>query len=324
MLSYLQLKRFIKIIENNVRRLELNLSGYTVVTECATGIYSCTPIIALLAGAERVVAYGQDSKFGSFFSAKKDLLALAHSSNVTINNLTLTNREGELKSWLRKADIITNSGHLRPLDKQKLSNLKRNAVVSLMYEHWELRETDIDLSYCKEKSIKVAGTNERHRDLCIFDYLGPLLVKTLLNANLEVVNNKFLLICDNDFKDYIAKTLLSFGAEVYYYPDFALTDLDGIIFAHTPYSCGGHLTINYNLLPKDVFICVQVWGDVNRRFFNSTWLPETEPTKGHMGIYLSDLGFETVVRLQTGGLKVGELLLTDKTDSDGKELAQII
>ncbi len=38
-------------------------------------------------------------------------------------------------------------------------------------------------------------------------------------------------------------------------------------------------------------------------------MPEKEPTPGHMGLMLSSLGVEPVVKLQAGGLKVAEVLM---------------
>ena len=325
MLTHFQLKRLVTGIKKIVNRTKLNLSGLTIITECATGIYTCTPIIALLAGARQVICFGKDSRYGTFSSAKEDVIKLAQIMSLQQRSLIITEREEVLTDYLRKADIVTNSGHVRPLDKKKLMNLKQNTVIPLMYESWEFRKTDIDLAYCKEKSIAVAGTNERHPDINVFNYLGPLIAKVLLNSSMEIIENKYLIVCDNDFTEYIAKSLLSLGAEVYYYPDRHFTELDGIIFAHTPSKCGGNLEIDYSIFPKNVSICIHAWGDVNRSLFdNVAWFPEPEQQEGYMGGSLSDIGVETVVRLQTGGLKVAELLLKNETDYDNVELVQLL
>jgi len=325
MLTHFQLKRLVPGIEKIVNKTKLNLSGLTIITECATGIYACTPIIALLAGAKQVVCFGNDSHYGAFSSAKEDVIKLAQAMSFQQRNLIITDREEVLTDYLRKADIVTNSGHMRPLDKKKLMNLKQNTVIPLMYESWEFRKTDIDLAYCKEKSILVAGTNERHPDINVFNYIGLLIAKVLLNSSMEIIENKYLIVCDNDFAECIEKSLLSLGAEVYYYPDRHFTELDGIIFAHTPSKCGGNLEIDYGILPKDVSICIHVWGDVNRSLLdNVVWYPEPEQQEGYMGISLSDIGIEAIVRLQTGGLKVAELLLKNETDYDNVELAQLL
>ena len=38
-------------------------------------------------------------------------------------------------------------------------------VISLMYEAWEFRDTDVDLNYCKKNRIKIAGVWENHPDV---------------------------------------------------------------------------------------------------------------------------------------------------------------
>ena len=50
---------------------------------------------------------------------------------------------------LRQADIVTNSGHLRPLDAPTIRAMKPTAVIPLMYEAWELRPGDVDLDECR-------------------------------------------------------------------------------------------------------------------------------------------------------------------------------
>ena len=61
-----------------------------------------------------------------------------------------------------QADIITNSGHVRPIDAEMIGWMKPTAVIPLMYEAWEFRDADLDLAACQRRGIVVAGTNERH------------------------------------------------------------------------------------------------------------------------------------------------------------------
>ena len=48
---------------------------------------------------------------------------------------------------LEDADIVTNSGHLRPLDEEAVGRMKPGAAIPLMYEAWELRPDDVDSSH---------------------------------------------------------------------------------------------------------------------------------------------------------------------------------
>jgi hypothetical protein len=67
----------------------------------------------------------------------------------------------------------------------------------------------------------------------------------------------------------------------------------------------------------------QFWGDVDRSALEkaglSSW-PVSSPAPGHMGILPSDVGPEPVVRLQSGGLKVGEVLLRSANEAMGSEM----
>jgi hypothetical protein len=58
-------------------------------------------------------------------------------------------------------------------------------------------------------------------------------------------------------------------------------------------------------------VVVQFWGDVDREAMQEQGIrcwPKEAPVSGHMGILPSDLGPDPIVRLQAGGLKVGEIL----------------
>ena len=150
-------------------------------------------LLEMIQGKDKSVRYLNTK----WYKTSPDVIKLAQAMSFQQRNLIITDREEVLTDYLRKADIVTNSGHMRPLDKKKLMNLKQNTVIPLMYESWEFRKTDIDLAYCKEKSILVAGTNERHPDINIFNYLGPLIAKVLLNSSMEIIENKYLIVCDN-------------------------------------------------------------------------------------------------------------------------------
>jgi len=303
------LSRLTSSIRHAVRRMNLDLRDLMVVTECATGAYSCTPAIAGLAGAARVFAFGEDSSYGTFEDACNDVYSLWKALGLSQNILLATESLDVLDDNLGKADIVTNSGHLRPLNSERIKRMKKGCVIPLMYESWEFRHTDLCLQTCQERGIPVAGTNERHSDIGVFDYLGPIAAKSLFNAGLEIHGNNIILICDNDFAPYLEKTLKNLGANVLKNTYSDNVEIDAIVFAHTPDKSGGKLNIQSFNLPKKVPLCCQLWGDVDRSYFETKWIPKKEPDAGYMGIKLSTLGVEAVVRLQAGGLKVGQLLV---------------
>lgn len=118
-------------IEAAVDRLKINLQGMTLVTEYANGIYACTPVIALLAGAEKVVAFGRDSRFGSFEEAEATVSQLTTALSLDNKPLKTTNDLADLEESFQDASIVTNSGHLGPFDLNKISKMKPGCVVPL-------------------------------------------------------------------------------------------------------------------------------------------------------------------------------------------------
>ena len=54
---------------------------------------------------------------------------------------------------------------------------------------------------------------------------------------------------------------------------------------------------------------IQFWGDIDREASKAHGLniwPSESPPLGHMGVLLSEIGPEPIVRLQTGGLRAAE------------------
>jgi hypothetical protein len=238
-----------------------------------------------------------------------------------------------------EADIITNSGHLRPLDKEKLQYTKEGVVIPLMYEAWEFRNNDLDIKYAKARKIKIGATNERHPDIDVFSYLGDMALKMIFDAGLCPYKNKFILICNNDFGPFIANTLSKVcdslavcdmdenkvkysSLEIDWignFPEFSVPEkyknCEAVIFTAHPFDktwIGQENTpISINKLKAEIespFI-LRYAGDVDESCSNEIQFYPEHVHSGHMGILPSDIGFDPIIRLQSGGLKVGELLL---------------
>ncbi|MCA9401903.1 MAG: hypothetical protein KC713_09760, partial [Candidatus Omnitrophica bacterium] len=303
-------------ILTNVKRLDLDLTNRSIVTECATGHYVCTPLIALLSNAQSVTAFGQNTQYGTFEQAKQLLMDTAEFMGLPLERLTVTNERTLLKQRLHRADILTNTGHLRPIDKEMIACLPEKAVIPLMYESWEYREGDLDLREAQKKGIRVIGTNECLPEVNIFDFLGELVIKSLLNVGIDILGHTIILVCDNPFKTFIKRVLMNHGCRVLFSEDeIGSAKVNGIIFAHTPIVCGGKGQICFKNLPEKVEYCCQLWGDVRREKFDTLWIPQIEPRPGHMGLLLSELGPEPIVRLQTASLKAAQEFLNGHVDS---------
>jgi len=183
--------RIKKIINNSLNKFDLDFSGLTIFTEAATGNYIFTPIIAALAGAEKVYAITKDSKHGKKETVKEKTLEVAKAFDVEDKIKIVYEKKPE---YVQKCDIITNSGFVRPIDKKMIDSMKSTAVIPLMFETWEFREEDLDLEYCRRTEIPLLGTNEDHDKLKLFYSAGFLVSKLLFECGLEVYKNKFLII----------------------------------------------------------------------------------------------------------------------------------
>jgi hypothetical protein len=159
-----------------IERLDLDLTGLTVLTEAASGPYLFTPLTAALAGAEQVLALTTDSEYG----AKEDV------AETTAREAARWNVDDRLEvgfvkgaEWLQAADIVTNSGFVRPIDANAVAQLKQTAVIPLMWETWEFRADDLDLGACRKRGIPVLGTCETRPPCDMRPYSGAVALKLL-------------------------------------------------------------------------------------------------------------------------------------------------
>lgn len=307
-------RRLVNLMQQAIERCHLQLDDAIVLTEAATGAYAVTPVIAAMAGSPKVFALARSSRYGSLEEVKAQTQELAAIAGVSDRIHIITEKSPDI---LAQADIITNSSHVRPIDAAMIAGMKSTAVISLMYESWEFRADDIDLEACRQRGIKVAGINERHPAVDVFSFLGLMAIKLLLEAGVAVYKSNILLLCDNHFAPFIERGLVSAGTSVDTLKHISLADkgkaYDAILVAMKPQSESVLSKIDIATISESWpgVIVAQYWGDLERSDFRDRkipmWPPDT-PNKGHMAILPSAIGPEPIVRLQTGGLKVGELL----------------
>jgi hypothetical protein len=338
-------------IEEALKRLELNLKDKVVLTEAATGAYIVTPILAALAGAE-VYAFTKSTAYGSADEVKNKTFELFNQFDSISGKLNIiTELTPEIIS---KADIITNSGHLRPLNMELLQHIKKGSIISLMYEAWELRSKDLDLVYCREKNIKIAAVNERHEAVDVFNYLGDMALKMIFDAGICPYKNNFILYCNNDFGPYIAKVLSkvcknlgvcdtvenrhkydNLGIDwLGNFPELNAGDKyknsEAVIFTAYPFEntwIGPNAPITTTKLKQELDnpYILRFAGHLDEENCSNEidFFPK-HVAAGHMGILPSAIGFEPIICLQSGGLKAGELLLSNETVYKGDKLVDII
>ena len=305
--------RLVGLMKAAIGRLDLELAGRAVLTEAATGAYAVTPVLAALAGAH-VFALANTTRYGSADELEKATLGLAHLAGVGDRIEFIYEKSPAI---LGKIDVVTNSGQVRPIDKTMVSYLKSSCVVPMMYEAWEYRPADIDLDACRSRGIEVAGTNEQHPAVDVFPFLGLLAVRELHDAGIAVHGSHIFSLCDNVFAPFIRSSLQSCGAKVSEAQQLTqqvlAPDCDAIVVALKPGEAPVLTAADADLICKQApgAVVVQYWGDVDRKALAHAripvWPPQ-EPSTGHMAVLLSAIGPEPIVRLQAGGLKVGEVL----------------
>ena len=303
--------RLVRLMAEAVERCELDLHGAVVLTEAASGAYAVTPVLAAMAGAE-VVAVTRSTRYGSAAEIAQKTLDLAKRAELSAGCLRIV--EEKPADVMGRADIVTNSGHVRPIDAAMVDRLKPTAVIPLMYESWEYRAADVDLAACRRRGIAVAGTNERHPAVDVFSFLGVMAVRLLHEAGIAVYRSRLLVLCDNPFRPFIVKGLEGAGASV----DVATTVTGPVRGGYDAVLVANHPTERPIVGPAEAkviaekwpgAVVAQYWGDVDRDALvgaGVNFWPRESPGVGHMGVLPSAVGPEAIVRLQSGGLKVGE------------------
>jgi len=321
----MNLNRIKKLIEQAISTFSLDLSGSIVLTEAASNYYAFTPLIAARAGAEQVLALTRDSNFGTVKDIQNRLMDLADQWQLGTNISVITNRRDDR---IGQADIITNLGFVRPLDANFLNRLKKTAAISLMWETWEFRSNDLDLETCRQLNLALLGTNEHHPQLKIFNYIGYIALKLLMEADIEILFSHFIVLGSGEFAEQVTRTLKAVHAEVSHvnskkkpsenrpkllglieradavivvdhHHDNQLIGPDGLVKAETLSTINNGLTI--------IHICGNVdQADLVRNGI-SFWPSELAPA-GYMSVATDYVGPKPLVDLHTAGLKVGECL----------------
>lgn len=318
-MSVLQ-SRMKKLICESTDLLGLNLDDLVVFTEAATGNFAVTAPIAASAGAEIVYAIARESSYGSKEDAFTATKRVAQSLDINDKILFVDNKEPEL---LADADIVTNTGFVRPIDEQLVTAMDGSGAIPLMYEPWEYRG-DVAIEACWNANIPVVGTDESDPRIRTQEYVGLLPVQLSLKNNIEVMNSKYLILGGGDMAKYSAEKLRTLGASVICVnPEkntniprhLDLSTLDAVVVVDhqteiTLLGSDGFLTINqleHSGAGTQVF---HICGPVDSELLQNsslTIIPECPADQGHMSFTAGDLGPRPVIELHTAGLAVGEV-----------------
>ena len=319
-----------KLMRDIIQKERLCLKGLTVFTEAATGPYKYNAIIAALSGADKVYALANDSKFASKNEVQRITMEEASASQVQNVVEVIFNKD---ISTVGKSDIFTNSGFVRPINTKMVSMMKPTAVVSLMWESWEFRESDIDIEACKRKQILVLGTHESSANNDMYGYSGYLAMKLLFDLGLEGYKTNTLLLGGYySLGEQIYNHFKSLNMEIAWFSKDNLRSrryeeleemyvengslIDVIIVAE--HSFAGILIGKNGLLTPDLIKNVNpgtkigvISGIVEGNElckYDIDYIPKDIRPFGFMSYQAYDLGPRPVLELFAAGLKVGETM----------------
>ena len=321
----MNIKRIEKLINDAIDTYDIDLSGLTVFTEAASGNYVVTPLIAALAGSDRVFAITRDSRYGKAVDVRDFTLGLAQKWGVGDRIEIVSDKT---PSILSQVDIVTNLGFVRPIDKKVIAHLKPTAVLPLMWETWEFREADLDLAECRRVGIMVLGTNEREVGIDLFTYVGYLAVKLAFELEIEIYGSRVVVVGSGLFGENCVKAFDKLEAHIKYVDLSAgasletksakstLRDVDLIVLGEHPNSVcligsEGQMTVDELLALSPHVSIVHIAGNINREEVDNAaipCLPQKSAAPGYMSVATDYLGPKPVVALHTAGLKVGEAM----------------
>ena len=310
-----------RLIEGAIESLSLDLSGLVVLTEAASGNFSLTPMIAALAGADRVIALGRDSRYGTFPEIGRAITDLSSAWNVGDRLILIDDREDPA---IEQADVVTNLGFVRPLSAEFLARLKSTAALSLMWETWEFRAQDLDLGACRRLGLPVLGTNEDHPELRTLSYLGHVAIKLLFERDVEVFRSRLILLGTGKFAEAIRVVLLAAGARSvdWILPSREMSRLDCwhsadaiVIAEHEITDCllgsTGWLDPEWLMAKNSALGVAHICGSVDEASLMRSrlkYVPTPIAKPGFMSVTTDYVGPKPLIDLHAAGLKVGEQL----------------
>ena len=330
-----------RLLRELISQFGLNLNGLNVYTEAASGHYAYGPIIAALAGAKHVTAQVNDSRFGLAGEIIEKTYLLAQEYDVIEKIKCIDRRSYDL---LAKADIVTNSGHVRPIDRNLIDSLQPTAVIPLMWETWEYRELDFDLDRCKERGILALGTNEQVAPCDMRRYIGLTGVKMLLDLDYD--GGAVLVLGNAPLPGAtLVETFRRLEIDVTWVSDESTADLRycklqeffnkfGSRYSHLIVAEHHNSTLllgSDGLLEFDRIKSINPYlqigvmcGNIDANGITASglrFLPKLIAPFGFMSFQPADIGLQPVLTLYTAGLKVGEQMARARLSGKPPSLA---
>ena len=203
--------------------------------------------------------------------------------------------------------------------------MPEHAAISLMWEPWEFRDSDIDIKSCIKNKIPIIATNESHINLMTFKSVALLAVKLLLEQSCEILGTNILVIGSNPFGSACNHLLEQLGAKVILldptkeaWPsslEKSLFDsIDAVVVVehrHDQELLGKSTPKICNYLSNSQIPIIHICGLLDQQFLSYLSIfkhPSVDVKPGYMTVTTSYLGSKPVIDLHTAGLHVGSLV----------------
>lgn len=306
----------IELLNKITTEFEFDLSGKVILTECASGSYFMNPIALAKAGSEKIFLIAKDSKeYGlaeANYSRVKQLLNdLKLRTDIELVTATTT---------FERVDIVTNTGHVRPIDNSLLSRIPNSCVIPLMFESWEFRSSDIDIESTLRRGDWITTINESHKLVSTFRYLGALVVDILFDLERYLINNNVLLVGKGIFCSEIEFFIQRMCGTLCRVHDFSELDqvysntrFDIVIIADINsgvFDPGWSFLNLYKRKFAEGTLLVNLSGALPQKDFpfgRFKLIQRSNVRKGFMSLHAGDLGVEPVLRLFVASLKVASV-----------------
>lgn len=311
-------------IKRSIQVFQTDLSHFNVLTELGSNAYLFSPLIPYYSGASMIYIWAKDSIYGKAEEHYNQFSAICQTEDIDISKFQFCINQFNT-DMISKADLICNHSVFRPINKDFLQYVKKDrAVISLMYDRWEIRDKEIDLQFCLEHGLKVGGTDENHPLLQVFDSVGNLALKMAFLAGYEIYKNKIIVWSSDNFGQVISRTFLQLGASEVVTtnnPDllYSLTDFDIIFFCdyhETGMILGNKSKIDLEIMVKNnpIITVIHLYGHIDINYLkekNIQVYPDKDGINQVMSYTLAYLGSNPTLWLNSAGVKVGECLLKD-------------
>ena len=315
-------------IKYSIEKFSLNLKDKIVLTEATTGDYRCTAIIAEQAGARKVYALAKNTNYGDIDDIKSNYIEYFETNKES--NIKIIESLDEIDD---KIDIVTNSGFIRPINQRVLKYIDKSSVITLMYEPWEFRSSDMDMELMYKQGIKVYGTNEHDSRLMTMDYIGITTLYLLLDWKItHFSNQKILILGSEEFTEPIERVLTTNGYLTKsidnYSNNFVDDDYDIFIVAE-------HKNQKFIIGDKSAYIekskldknkrVIHICGNVDFDKVNFVHIPDNPAPFGFMSYRTDYVDSMALIDLQTASFKVAEgMLEANRLNLTKKEYKEFI